>query len=125
MSGFYSSLPPRRVPMCRTAGVPTRSARTRSEAPLRAAIVAAELERAGWRCCRCGGPASEGHEPAFRSRYPGSHLNPGLVVASCRACNEFAVLHPAAAESEGWAIPSGLSVEDAVAATAQLKRAAA
>jgi len=116
---------PRRTPLRSGRSRLGASARTVAAREVRRGIVAAEMAQARGRCRRCGEPATECHEPASRGRYPGSHLDPRLVVASCRGCNQHAVLHPAEAEAEGWLLPSGLSRAEAAELTARWKRAAA
>lgn len=112
---------PRRTPLARGRARLGASAKTRAAADLRRAIVAQVIAASGGRCARCGDPAVEGHEPASRGRFPGSHLISGLVVASCRRCNTWATTHPAEAEAIGWLLPSGLSRREAVARTAKWK----
>ena len=100
------------------------SEKTRANRPTRAQIVAEVLAEARFRCANCGAHANQGHEPATRARYPGSHLVKALVVASCTWCNcTYAKTN--AAEEAGWVLPSGLSREEAVARTAKWKERAA
>lgn len=96
---------PRRAPLARGRSRLGASAKTRAAADRRRAIVAAVIAEAGGRCARCTDTATQGHEPATRARYPGSHVVKDLVVASCTWCN---CVHgkTRAAEDEGWVLRS-------------------
>lgn len=116
----YVPIPRRPLPRGRARLGP--SGRTLAAREVRRLIVESEMAAAHGRCRRCDQPAVEGHEPASRGRYPGSHLDPRLVCASCRSCNEHAVLHPAEAEAEGWLLKSGLTRAEAAELTAKWKQ---
>lgn len=77
-----------------------RENRERTEAlrPLRAAQP--------W-CARCGatGVGLDGHELLSRAR-GGSITDPANIRLICRTCHQHITENPAAAEVEGWALPS-------------------
>lgn len=112
---------PRRTPLRAGRARLGASVRTLAAREVRRAIVASEMAAAQGRCRRCGKPATEGHEPATRARYPGSHLDPRLVVASCASCNQV-YAKTQAAEDEGWVLPSGLTRTEAAERTAKWKQ---
>lgn len=114
----------RAVPLRRGRARLGASVKTRKAMALRALIAAEVLAEAGGRCANCGAPATEVHEPATRARYPGSHLDKRLCVASCAPCNR-RYAKTTAAEEAGWVLPSGLSRDEAAARTAKWKGGAA
>lgn len=125
MSGFYSSLPPRRTPLRRGRRLSSVSVKRRVLLAARRAVRDAVLA-AHPVCERCNRERSvDAHEPQKRSRNPRAWLDAGLVVALCRGCHDWTEREPKAATAAGWLLPSWLSDEEARAAVAALRERSA
>lgn len=98
----------KRSPLRRRTPLRQVSAKRRAERPVRDEVREQTLRRAGFRCeapgafgIRCSGGLPDVHEVHPRGVKPGSHLDPGVTMALCRAHHRYATDHPQEAHDAG------------------------
>lgn len=108
MTGFYSSLPPRRAGLRRGTGLVSKTARARMRQAAWAQVREEAGVRSGYRCERCGRtlPLSEAQGHHRLPRRFGDHTvsNCAYLCADCHArCHA----NPAEANALGWILREG------------------